>query len=114
MSDGIQLKRWYSSFAKFKTTLYDLLRAEALICMSPNREERCDLPATRIFFQDECELYPCCGAHFPDGQQWTGSTRMRGGQYRIVNIFAEKLSCAQVDWDPANDKIERYDRSSAT
>jgi hypothetical protein len=114
LDDGVQLKRWFSSFAEFRFFLRQLVRLQAVICLSPNRTERCDAPAIGIFFQDEAEWYPCCVAHWPTGPQWTGHTKYSSG-YRVINLFVDKLSevdaAIDIDW---NDKTERYDRRQAT
>lgn len=40
------------------------------------REKLCDRPATRIYWQDQAEWYPCCAEHFPYGaEMWSGHTR---------------------------------------
>ncbi len=113
---GVELTRWFGNLEDLKRCLRSLLVKRALVCLSPNRHERCDTPATGIFWQDQAEWYPCCDAHWPSQSQWCGSTRFRGG-YIALNCFDERLDYAEINVHPLNqggDKVERYDRSQAT
>jgi len=75
--------------------LEDLLRSQlakrALVCLSPNRKERCDTPATRIFWQDAGEWYPCCDEHWPGGSRWPDDPHFYGYTTQLI-VFAERES----------------------
>ena len=48
---GVELTRWFAATADLKHFLRMLLSERALVCLSPNRTERCDDPATGVFWQ---------------------------------------------------------------
>src|SRR5689334_20282830 len=83
---GLEIKRWFANVQALKETLRAFLSKRALVCLSPNRSERCDTPATGIFWQDDLEWYPCCDKHFPSQSQGCGSTRMRGGAMITLSL----------------------------
>ena len=89
--------------------LRTMLYRRALVCTGPDRTERCDAPAVRIFWQDGAEWYPCCEKHWPEGSQWQGHTRFTGGSVP-VNLFEERFLAE--DRSPG-DTIEKYDRTEA-
>lgn len=107
--EGLEVVRWMESFDQLEATLRASLQRRSLVCTSPNRHSRCDAPATRIFWQDAAEYYPCCGAHWPDGQQWTGNTRFRP-HYATFLLFAERGDAIE---DGSAAKVNRYDRTDA-
>lgn len=89
--EGMELTFRLRSIDELQMLLRRLLRRRALVCLSPNRKERCDSPATGVFWQDESEWYPCCDAHWPSGHQWLGHTRFYGYCTRL-NLFAERVT----------------------
>lgn len=84
--DGLSLRMPVRSFQQMKHFVERAVRAGVVVCVSPERQELCDNPATMIYWVDQAEWYPCCSAHNPrlsyerdhpgwgDGQ-WTGHTR---------------------------------------
>jgi len=106
---GIEVKMFCPSWGALRDALVYLCRMRALVCTSPNRTERCDHPATRIFWQDAAESYPCCMYHLPEGPQWTGNTKWNGGHVRF-HLFAERMH--GLDW-PREIQSEAYDRTLA-
>jgi hypothetical protein len=109
---GVDLTRYTATFADLRCAAESLIQVRALVCVSPNRHTRCDEPATRIFWQDQAEFYPCCDSHWPGGEQWTGSTRFpRGGRMASFLCFAERIGPEVNEvWEHA----EQYDRRHAT
>lgn len=109
---GIEVGRYMSHFADMRATADSLLRAGALVCVSPGRHARCDKPATAIFWQDEAEFYPCCDEHWPHCDQWCGNTRFpRGGRTAMFLCFAERIG---PEVDQVWTHVERYNREKAT
>ena len=108
---GVDLQRWFPTFQDLRGAAESLLLACALVCVSPERHERCDNPATAIFWQDQAEFYPCCAEHWPGGEQWTGSTRFpRGGRMGGFLCFDERIGPDVLEvWT----KAEKYDRTDA-
>lgn len=74
---GLSLSFHATSMNDLRRTLGKLVQAGIVRCVSPDRSSLCDTPAKDIFWQDQAEWYPCCGSHWPDEDQWTGSTRQR-------------------------------------
>ena len=72
---GLEILVRVNGFHDAKDWMYRLVRAHIVRCTSPMRSTYCDHPATRIFWQDRAEWYPCCDAHWVGGDMWTGSTR---------------------------------------
>jgi hypothetical protein len=70
---GMLLQRVCWSFDELSQWLSTLVTMRVLRCI-PESEERCDHPATAIFWVDAAEWFPCCKEHWPSEQQWTGST----------------------------------------
>lgn len=78
---GLSIKRFFDNFQDMRAFLEAMVNDGIVRCLSPERDELCDDPATRIFWQDQAEWYPCCDEHWPvywmyelyEGQ-WTGST----------------------------------------
>ena len=76
MSDmGLYLQIWVANFIDMKLFIDRCVRAGIVCCLSPERTQLCDNPATFVFWQDQAEWYPCCDEHDPGPPQWTGSTR---------------------------------------
>jgi hypothetical protein len=106
--DGAEVTFHVASPGAGRDLLYDLLRRHALVCVSPERTERCDSPATKIFWVDSAEWYPCCSQHFPEGDQWTGNTRA-GMWLIVVQVFRERLNEADI----RGCEVKPYDRKDA-
>ena len=109
---GMLLSVRVDSFEFLRGFAEILLDAGILRCLSPDRFELCDAPATRIFWQDEAEWYPCCAAHWPRGEQWTGST-----PFRLHRVDFPVIHDKAVAWLAQQDaptwqvlRVSEYDR----
>jgi hypothetical protein len=123
--DGCEVTHWFSNLEDLQIAQRKLIDASALVCVSPLRHERCDDRATRIFWQDDCEWYPCCSRHFPGGEQWTGHTRFRGGDVSF-QCFAKIIKWLLEDGFQSRDpfhpfraflvasRLKPYDRARAS
>jgi hypothetical protein len=107
--DGLEIVRWFGDIGSLKMALRAFLTKRALVCTSPNRSERCDVPATGIFWQDGMEWYPCCDAHYQSQGQWSGNTRFRGHH---VSFLCFRERCDSTDEEGAA-KVQQYDRTDA-
>lgn len=107
---GMELIFRCAALHELKSLLRRFLARRALVCISPNRKERCDSPATGIFWQDASEWYPCCDAHWPSGSQWLGHTRFYGYVTKI-HLFASRVEPSDLQ---EATKSEVYDREEAT
>lgn len=108
-TQGLELKRFIGNIESLKATLDYFLWKQALVCLSPERQTRCDSPARRIFWQDGMEYYPCCDVHFPIFEQWTGHTKFFPHRARF-NLFRERISNEDLQ---IGDKTDEYNRADA-
>ncbi len=112
--DGLTLGRFAPDLEQMKAFLYRCLEAGILPCTSPERTEQCDAPARSIWWQDGAEWYPCCDAHRPQGEEWTGSTRFQPGWLQLVVIAdkAEAWLATLTSEEQGSIELERYVRSA--
>ena len=109
---GMLLSARVESFEILRALSEQLLAVGILRCLSPERLELCDAPATLIFWQDEAEWYPCCSLHWPGGEQWTGSTPFRLHRVEFP-VIAELASAWLAKQDAATLgflRVSEYDR----
>ena len=112
MKDGLSLQIFVHSFADMKYWIDRFMGAKILRCLSPMRKEMCDEVATKIFWQDQAEWYPCCPKHDPGPPQWTGNTHF-SLHVMDLPVIPEKA----IEWlntleseDRKRISIEEYER----
>lgn len=89
--EGLELTFRVGSLGELEDLLRSQLAKRALVCLSPNRTERCDAPATRIAWQDAGEWYPCCDEHWTGGSRWPDDPRFYEYTTQLI-VFAERES----------------------
>ena len=89
---GLSIRRYVRSFEQMKAFADQCVKAGIVVCVSPERSKRCDEPATRIYWQDRAEWYPCCEAHFPYMSQWCGSTSFYAHEMDLCVIPEKALA----------------------
>jgi hypothetical protein len=110
---SIVLYRQIGKLEDLEQALRFFLERGALICSSPERTDRCNEPATSIFWQDVEDWYPCCDTHRPSGKERTGRfTRFFPRTFRF-ELFEERV-IPLGEFVAEGDKYESYDRSVLT
>jgi hypothetical protein len=97
---GYTLTVRFTGFDFARIFIERVVRADCARCDSPEREEFCEKPAARVYYQDCAEWYACCPDHFPEGEQWCGSTPFLGLVEMLI-IPGERFDVFRASWTEA-------------
>lgn len=86
--DGLTLRRRVDGFHQMRWFVEKVVHAGIARCVSAERDDLCDNPATHVYWQDQAEWYECCDEHAMPYPQWSGSTRWTGN-VAAVNVIPD-------------------------